>query len=149
MPRGGRSSDHAAGRVLNVAHSFSPAQAGMDADTPWAGQSLALSVANACMCTRGACSFNVDLYKWAMKLSPAIPSDVAVDAFELARDIRELDMRAAPYDLRELGYEPVRIETAEGKAEYVEEQRAFSARGQALRARLVAEVDQLLSLSST
>ena len=35
------------------------------------------------------------------------------------------------------GYEPVRIETAEGKAEYVAAQRAFAERAQALRARLV------------
>lgn len=97
----------------------------------------------------GCLHAGMDLYKWAMKLSPAIGSDLAVDAFELARDIRELDMRAAPYDLRELGYEPVLIETAEGKAEYVEEQRRFSERGQALRARLLAELDQALSLSST
>ena len=27
--------------------------------------------------------------------------------------VRELDMRASPYDLRELGYEPVPIETPE------------------------------------
>ncbi len=44
-------------------------------------------------------------------------------------------MRAAPYDLRELGYEPVRIETPEGKAEYAAAQRAFSVRGQQLRER--------------
>jgi hypothetical protein len=50
-------------------------------------------------------------------------------------------MRAAPYDLRELGYEPVRIETAEGKAQYAAEQRGFSVRGQALRARLVEALD--------
>jgi hypothetical protein len=85
----------------------------------------------------------MDLYKWAMKLSPAVPSDLVVDCFELARDIRELDMRAAPYDLRELGYEPVPIETPEGKAHYVAEQRAFSERGQLLRSRLVEAIDRL------
>jgi hypothetical protein len=46
-------------------------------------------------------------------------------------------MRAAPYDLRELGYEPVRIETPEGKAEHAAAQRGFSVRGHALRTRLV------------
>ena len=32
-------------------------------------------------------------------------------------------MRASPYDLTELGYQPVPIETAAGKAEYVAAQR--------------------------
>ena len=91
----------------------------------------------------GCLHAGMDLYKWAMKLSPAVGSDLAADAFELARDIRELDMRASPYDLRELGYEPVPIETAEGKARYVEEQRGFSERSQALRSRLIAAIDQV------
>ncbi|GAA6526419.1 3-methyladenine DNA glycosylase [Intrasporangium sp. DVR] len=89
----------------------------------------------------GCLHAGMDLYKWAMKFSPAVGSDLSADAFELARDIRELDMRASPYDLRELGYEPVPIETAEGKARYVEEQRGFSERSQALRSRLIAAID--------
>ena len=28
-----------------------------------------------------------------------VPGELMLDAFELARDIRELDMRASPYDL--------------------------------------------------
>jgi hypothetical protein len=39
-----------------------------------------------------------------------------VGRFRLARDVRELDMRASPYDLADLGYPPVRIETPEGRA---------------------------------
>ena len=45
-----------------------------------------------------------------------ISSDLVADCFELARDIRVLDMRAAPYDLADLGFEPVRIETRRGQA---------------------------------
>jgi hypothetical protein len=93
----------------------------------------------------GCLHANMDLYKWAYKLSPGVPSDLTLDCFELAREVRELDMRAAPYDLRELGVDPVRIETSEGKAEYVAAQRAFSQRAQALRARLVGACDDLLS----
>ena len=93
----------------------------------------------------GCLHAGMDLYKWAHKLSPAVPSDLVMDCFELARDIRSLDMRAAPYDLSELGYEPVRIETPEGKAQYAAEQRGFSARGQALRARLVEAIDVVLT----
>jgi hypothetical protein len=92
----------------------------------------------------GCLHAGMDLYKWAHKLVPVVPSDLVAECFELARDIRSLDMRAAPYDLRELGYEPVRIETAEGKAAYVAEQRAFAERGQALRGRLIAALDQVL-----
>jgi len=92
----------------------------------------------------GCLHAGMDLYKWAHKLVPAVSSDIVLDCFELARDIRALDMRAAPYDLRELGYEPVRIETAEGNAEYAAEQRGFSVRGQVLRERLITACDRIL-----
>jgi hypothetical protein len=92
----------------------------------------------------GCLHAGMDLYKHAFRLTPLVPSELVADCFELAWDIRELDMRASPYDLRELGYEPVRIETAEGKAAYVAEQRAFAERGQALRGRLIAALDQVL-----
>jgi hypothetical protein len=90
----------------------------------------------------------MDLYKWAYKLSPAIPSDLTADCFELARSVRELDMRAAPYDLRSLGYEAVEIETADGKAEYVEAQRDFASRAAVLRRRLIDGCEDLLLAQS-
>lgn len=90
----------------------------------------------------------MDLYKWAYKLLPAVPSALVLACFELARDVRELDMRAAPYDLSALGYQPVRIETVEGKAEYVDAQREFSERAAPLRQRLIDECDRLLSSAS-
>lgn len=86
---------------------------------------------------RGCLHANMDLFKWAAKLSPFASSDLVLDAFELARDIREVDMRASPYDLRELGYEPIAIETAEGRAEYERLQRGFAARGEPIRSRLI------------
>lgn len=86
----------------------------------------------------GCLHAGMDLYKWAYKLSPAVPSGLVMDCFDLARDIRELDMRASPYDLTELGYTPVPIETPQGKTEYAAAQRGFAARGQALRDRLLA-----------
>jgi hypothetical protein len=93
----------------------------------------------------GCLHAGMDCYKWAFKLAPAISSDLVMDCFDLARQIRELDMRAAPYDLRELGYEPVRVETPEGRAEYVRAQRGFAERSQGLRHRLVDECDRLLA----
>lgn len=91
----------------------------------------------------GCLHAGMDLYKWAFKLSPAVPSALVMDCFDLARDIRELDMRASPYDLTELGYAPVPIETPQGKAEYAAAQRGFAARGQALRDRLLAALADL------
>ncbi len=87
----------------------------------------------------------MDLYKHAFRLSPMVSSDLVADCFELAWDIRTLDMRAAPYDLADLGFEPVRIETAEGKAAYADAQRSFAERGRPLRERLIEECERLLA----
>ena len=89
----------------------------------------------------------MDLYKHAFRLSPMVSSDLVADCFELAWDIRVLDMRAAPYDLAPLGFDPVRIETAEGKRTYAEAQRGFADRGAPLRARLIAECERLIDPS--
>ncbi len=91
----------------------------------------------------GCLHANMDLYKWAYKLAPLVPSELVADCFELAREIRILDMRASPYDLRDLGYSPVRVETIEGRYEYVLAQRSFAERATPLRARLIAECDRL------
>lgn len=89
----------------------------------------------------GCLHANMDIYKWAVKLGPLVPGDVLLDAFELARDIRYLDMQASPYDMREWAGDPVRIETAAGKAEYVRRQRRFTERADVLRRRLLACVE--------
>lgn len=86
----------------------------------------------------GCLHAGMDLYKWAMKLGPLIPGELLLDTFELARDIRLLDMEAAPYDLSAWGIVPVPIETVEGKSEYVRRQREFADRGIALRSALLA-----------
>ena len=78
----------------------------------------------------------MDLYKWAMKLTPLVPSSLVLDCFEHARETRVLDMEASPYDVRPLGYGAVAIETPAGKAEYVRRQRGLAARADALRQRL-------------
>ncbi len=85
----------------------------------------------------GCLHAGMDVYKWAMKLGPLVPGALMLDAFELARDIRLLDMEAAPYDLSAWGIEPVRIETPEGKSAYARRQRAFADRGNALRAAIL------------
>jgi len=94
---------------------------------------------------RGCLHANMDLYKWAFKLAPFTPAELIADCFALARDIREVDMRASPYDLAALGFPPIAIETPEGRAEYERHQRTFALRGEPLRARLVALCERLLA----
>ncbi|MBC7304820.1 MAG: 3-methyladenine DNA glycosylase [Nocardia sp.] len=84
----------------------------------------------------GCLHANMDLYKWGFKLAPLISSALLLDCFELACTARELDMRASPYDLSDYGYEPVRIETPGGRAEYVRAQAAVAEDAEALRVRL-------------
>ncbi|MFC4003450.1 3-methyladenine DNA glycosylase [Prauserella oleivorans] len=92
----------------------------------------------------GCLHVGMDLYKWAYKLGPFVPSELLGDCFELAADIRLLDMRASPYDLSSLGHSPVRIETAEGRAEYARAQAAFARRAAPLRERLIGLYRELL-----
>ncbi|NHC14689.1 3-methyladenine DNA glycosylase [Motilibacter sp. E257] len=94
----------------------------------------------------GCLHANMDLYKWAYKVFPYVDAELVADCFDLARRVRELDMRASPYDLRALGYEPVAIETAAGRAEYVVQQRAFAAEAATLRERLLAQALTVLEV---
>ncbi|WP_233439587.1 MULTISPECIES: 3-methyladenine DNA glycosylase [Lentzea] len=96
----------------------------------------------------GCLHANMDLFKWAYKMEPATPSDLVADCFELAADVRELDMRASPYDLAGLGYDPVPIETPDGRAEYARQQAAFAERARPLRERLVFVCQSILTVTS-
>jgi hypothetical protein len=84
----------------------------------------------------GCLHATMDLYKWSSKYAALVGSDLVADCFALALDARVLDMDAAPYDLSSLGREPVRVETPEGRAEYVRRQRGIADAGGLLRARL-------------
>jgi len=92
----------------------------------------------------GCLHAGMDVYKWAHKMAPFTSADLVADCFALAREIRELDMRASPYDLTAWGYSPVTIETPSGKAEYVRAQRDFGTRATLLRQRLIAVADEVL-----
>lgn len=85
----------------------------------------------------GCLHATMDLFKWCLKLSPAIPSDLQHDCFDLALDVRRVDMRASPYDVSSYGLDAIAIETPEGKSEYAAAQREFARRGAALRLRIV------------
>jgi len=92
----------------------------------------------------GCLHANMDLYKWACKLAPFTPAELVADAFELAREIRVIDMRASPYDFTALGFTPIPIETTNGRAEYEMHQRAFSRRAAPIRNRIIAVCTQIL-----
>ncbi|WP_285247318.1 3-methyladenine DNA glycosylase [Pseudarthrobacter sp. efr-133-R2A-89] len=91
----------------------------------------------------GCLHANMDLYKWAYKLLPALSSELVMDCFELSWRIRAMDMQASPYDLAEWGYPAIPIETPQGKASYVEHQRNFAAEAAAMRERLALDLDAL------
>ncbi|WP_448629065.1 3-methyladenine DNA glycosylase [Cellulomonas soli] len=89
----------------------------------------------------GCLHANMDVYKWALKLGPLVPGALLLDCFELAGQIRVLDMQASPYDVTAYGLAPVAIESPEGKAEYVRRQREHAARANVLRGRLLDACD--------
>lgn len=91
----------------------------------------------------GCLHTNMDLYKWAGKLWPAVGSELLFETFLLAREIREVDMRASAYDVSAWGLPPIKVETLPGRQEYVELQRAFTLRSEPLRNDLIAVADEL------
>ncbi|MCH8568860.1 MAG: 3-methyladenine DNA glycosylase [Balneolales bacterium] len=92
----------------------------------------------------GCLHANMDLYKWMYKLTPWIPGEMLADGFKLAWEARVLDMKAGPYDLKSIGYDPVCIETEEGRREYKKRQSMLWQKGLKLRARLISHIKNLL-----
>lgn len=95
----------------------------------------------------GCLHANMDLYKWAAKTMPWCGSDLLLDCFELAVDLRNLDMRASPYDLSGWGLDAVRIETADGRRAYESEQKALASRARPLRDRLIEVIGKTLEIA--
>lgn len=91
----------------------------------------------------GCIHANMDLYKLASRLGPFVPAELIADGFELAAAARDVDMRASPYDLQSLGYAPIRIETKEGREEYVVEQRRIAEMARPMRERLLREYERV------
>ena len=89
----------------------------------------------------GCLHANMDLYKIAMRWVPVLGSLFARQCFRLARDIRTVDMQSAPYDLAELGVQPIKIETQEGRQVFAQKQKAFSDRAQVLRAKMINQLE--------
>lgn len=97
----------------------------------------------------GCLHTNMDLYKWASKCMPWVGSQLHWDCFQLALKARELDMRASPYDLSEYGYEPVKIETREGRTEYETMQREISQEAAPLRQQIIAVLSKVILASQS
>ena len=89
----------------------------------------------------------MDCYKFSYKLGPLVPSELVMDCLDLAAEARAIDMRASPYDLTDYGFEPITIETAAGRAEYVTAQQGIAERAAPLRAELARRCELLLARS--
>ena len=98
---------------------------------------------------RACIHVTMDLYRFAHKIAPWCSSELIADTFLLAADARRVDMRASPYDLREEGFEPILIETVEGREEYIQEQRRLAVLAVPLRTRLISFYERLVSAYST
>lgn len=92
----------------------------------------------------GCIHTNMDLYKWAYKLHPWISSDLILEAFELAIEARTIDMKASPYDLLKDGLTPIKIETEEGRAEYLVAQQSIYEKGIPVREKIILEYETFL-----
>jgi hypothetical protein len=92
----------------------------------------------------GCIHANMDIYKWAFQLMPFVDSVLLADAFELAVQAREIDMRASPYDLALLGFTPIAIETTAGREEYVTHQQQLYAKAQPIRQQLLNVYQKML-----
>lgn len=96
----------------------------------------------------GCIHATMDLYRLAYKIAPYVPSELMGELFFLARDAREIDMRASPYDLTAYGFEPIPIETKEGREVYIEAQRALCERAMPFRHSLCEVYQELLAGAS-
>ena len=85
----------------------------------------------------GCLHANMDLYKYAQRFAPIVGSEIVRNTFELAKDIRTVDMQTAPYDLADLGVIPIPVETQAGREEFARLQITFAQRAQTLRTHLI------------
>lgn len=91
----------------------------------------------------GCVHANMDLYKWAAKSMPWVGSDILIDYFEQSIELRDLDMRASPYDLSRWGREAIHIETADGRRIYENEQKRLALNAIPLRDRLISALEMV------
>mmetsp|Transcript_11407 Transcript_11407/g.21113 ORF Transcript_11407/g.21113 Transcript_11407/m.21113 type:complete len:328 (-) Transcript_11407:1052-2035(-) len=87
----------------------------------------------------------MDLLSIAHKLFPLVSSELVGDTLELALAARKLDVRASPYDSRQLDQSlaPIEVETVEGRRQYQKLQRELMARSQVIRGNMISAVEPL------
>lgn len=85
----------------------------------------------------GCIHANMDIYKWAYKCMPWVGSEFLWKTFKNALDMRELDMRAAPYDLSEFNLDPIKVETSDGRQQYQSIQKKLAEKSKPLRSELI------------
>lgn len=96
----------------------------------------------------GCIHANMDLYKWAFLIAPFTPGSLIADAFDLAWQAREIDMRASPYDLASFGFVSIAIETKAGREEYIAHQRRLYEMAMPIREQLLEayiEIEKLVT----
>ncbi|WP_116112926.1 3-methyladenine DNA glycosylase [Austwickia chelonae] len=93
----------------------------------------------------GCLHASMDLYHWAARLSPAVPSELLMDCLEMALRARQLDMQASPYDVTGFGLEAIPVETAAGRSTYVARQREIAEEASMLRSRLITTCERILN----
>jgi hypothetical protein len=91
----------------------------------------------------GCLHANMDLYKYAIWFTPFISSELIADCFDLARTARTLDMKASPYELASYELQPIALETAEGRREYIAQQTRIMQAAEPLRQQLLAALIEL------
>ncbi|WP_216452170.1 hypothetical protein [Arcanobacterium phocae] len=91
----------------------------------------------------GCIHVSMDLLRTCIQLGPIIPGELTIQAFDLAMEARTIDMAASPYDCSSLGLTAIPIETANGKAEYIERQRELATKARPLRQELLAIITPL------
>lgn len=94
----------------------------------------------------GCVHATMDLFKYALRLAPMLPSELLADALAIAIEARVLDMRASPYDLtaafttdNDLGIDPspVMVETQSGRKQYAELQFTLACKAAPIRRALI------------
>jgi len=97
----------------------------------------------------GCLHTNMDLYKWAFKLYPWISSELIREAFLNAVQIRKMDMQASPYDAREFGLKPIKIETEAGRKEYLDLQTQYFENSMSIRKNLIEAYERVIQKIKT
>ncbi|PKD42801.1 3-methyladenine DNA glycosylase [Rhodohalobacter barkolensis] len=92
----------------------------------------------------GCLHTNMDLYKWAYKFYPWISSEILRKTFFNAVETRKIDMQASPYDALEFGLQPIKIETEEGRKDYLDKQTKIFERSMPIRQDLIEAMEDLL-----